>query len=298
MDGSHRHAWSVVDFGIADGRPIMHQACACGATRTVPAWDRAWTPTPQWRLVADGRLRGRLMVSDTTAEPLLNHAPLQVDVWADIACPWCYIGFANLEVAIGELAGEADAPAILVDYHSFELDPDAPIDFGGTAADYLALRKGIDLAAARELNDRVTAVAAQAGLTYDFDAVRRTRTTKGHQLIHYARQRGVQKAAVERLYRAHFSEGRHLGRDEELAELAADIGLDSEDVLRSLRTDEHLEAVRDDEQQAAAIGIRGVPFTVIDGRYGLSGAQPPDVVIDALRLAQRARAGSLEADVT
>lgn len=298
MDGSHRHAWSVVDFGIADGRPIMRQACSCGATRTVPAWDRAWTPRPQWRLVADGPLRGRLMVSDTTPESPRHDAPLQVDVWADIACPWCYIGFANLEVAIGALAAEADAPAMLVDYHSFELDPDAPIDFSGTAADDLAQRKGIDLVAARELNDRVTAVAAQAGLIYDFDALRRTRTAKGHQLIHYARQRGRQKAAVERLYRAHFSEGRHLGRDEELAELAADIGLDGEDVLRSLRADEHLEAVRADEQQAAAIGIRGVPFTVIDGRYGLSGAQPPEVVREALRLALRGRAGSLEANVT
>ena len=296
MDSAHRHAWSIVDFGVADGRPIVRQACACGATRTVPAWDRSWTPPARWRVVADGPLGGRLMVSE--AAPTPADEPMRVDVWADIACPWCYIGFANLESAIAQLDADIPSTALRVDYHSFELDPDAPLEFAGSADEYLAQRKGISTDEARSMHERVTAVAAGAGLAYDFASVRRTRTTRGHQLIHYARARGLQKPAVERLYRAHFSEGRQIGRDEVLGDLAVEIGLDRADALRSLRADEHLDAVRADEQQAVAIGIRGVPFTVIDARYGLSGAQPPGVVAQALRMAWRERAGLAEANVT
>ena len=129
MDSAHRHAWSIVDFGVADGRPLVRQACACGATRTVSAWDRSWTPPARWRLLADGPLGGRLMVSE--AAPAPADEPMLIDVWADIACPWCYIGFANLESAIAQLESDIPSAGLRVAYHSFELDPDAPLEFAG-----------------------------------------------------------------------------------------------------------------------------------------------------------------------
>ena len=208
---------------------------------------------------------------------------IAIDVWSDIACPWCYIGKRNLEAGIAAFGAGDGAPVVTVTYHSFELDPDAPIEFEGTADVYLAQRKGIDIEGARQMHARVTAFAADAGLTYDFARVRGCRTGLAHQLTHYAKARGLQAEAIERLFASHFSEGRSLGRPEELADLGAEIGLDRAGVLRSLAAGEFREAVLDDERQAAAIGIGGVPFYVIDARYGLSGAQAPEIFAAALR---------------
>ena len=216
---------------------------------------------------------------------------IKVDVWSDVACPWCYIGKRNLEAGIQRFRAAGGQPEVDVEYHSFELAPDTPIDFDGSEIDYLMQVKGIDGASARSMLERVTRIAADAGLDYAMDAVKHTRTVKAHQLVHYAKARGLHVEAKERLLRAYFVEGRHIGRDEELADLAVEIGLDRDDVLRSLATDEHLEAVRDDQRQAMAYGIHGVPFFVLDRRYGLSGAQPPEAFAAALeQLAEERRA--------
>lgn len=207
---------------------------------------------------------------------------IKVDVWSDVACPWCYIGKRNLEAGIATFAATAPEYEVQVEYHSFELAPDTPVDFDGTELDYLTRAKGITETQAQQMLDRVTGVAAAAGLRYDFSAVRHTRTVKAHQLLHYAKARGLQHEAKERLLSAYFVEGRHIGRDEDLADMAAELGLDREDVLRSLRDDEFLADVRADQAQATAYGIRGVPFFVLDGRYALSGAQPPDTFAAAL----------------
>ncbi|HET6381615.1 MAG TPA: DsbA family oxidoreductase [candidate division Zixibacteria bacterium] len=205
---------------------------------------------------------------------------VKIDVWSDIACPWCYIGKRNLERAVAGLGADASAQ---VDFHSFELAPDTPVDFEGSETDYLAQHKGISREQAAAMQERVTRIAAEAGLEYHFERVRHTNTAKAHQLLHYARARGRQSEMTERLMRAYFTEGRHLGRDEDLAALAAEVGFAADDVLRSLREQEYLAAVREDEAQAAAYGIRGVPFFVINGRYALQGAQPPEVFAEALR---------------
>ncbi|HET9416932.1 MAG TPA: DsbA family oxidoreductase [Candidatus Limnocylindria bacterium] len=203
---------------------------------------------------------------------------IKVDVWSDVACPWCYIGKRNLEAGIAAYGGRVE-----VEYHSFELAPDTPVDFDGGETDYLMQIKGITREQAEAMHERVGAIAAGAALRYDFASVKHTRTVKAHQLMHYAKARGLQQEAAERLFSAYFVEGRHIGRDESLAELAAEIGLDGSDVLRALRADEHLADVRADQQRAIAYGIRGVPFFVIDGRYGLSGAQPPETFSAAMR---------------
>ncbi|QKJ19415.1 DsbA family oxidoreductase [Microbacterium hominis] len=208
---------------------------------------------------------------------------IKIDVWSDIACPWCYIGKRNLENGLAATAADDDAPQVEVTYHSFELSPDTPVDFEGGEADYLARHKGVSAAQAQQMLDRVTGVAADAGLEYRFDILKHTNTVKAHELLHYAKAQGRQLELAERLMSAYFTEGRHLGDDEELAALAADAGLDPIAARAALTSRAFLPAVRADQEQAREYGINGVPFFVIDGRYGVSGAQPAEAFAQIAR---------------
>lgn len=199
--------------------------------------------------------------------------PIKIDIWSDVACPWCYIGKRKFEGGAGVFVGAGDGRAVDVEYHSFELSPDTPVDFAGNEADYLAEHKGITPDQAAEMLDRVSTIANQVGLDYDFPHIQHTNTVKAHQLVHYAKAHGKQLDAKERLLKAYFIEGKHVGRIEDLADLAAEIGLDRADVVRSLTEDEYLSDVRNDQALAQEFGIQGVPFFVIDGKYGVSGAQ-------------------------
>ena len=201
--------------------------------------------------------------------------PLRVDVWSDVACPWCYIGKRRLEAGIEAFSAD-DTPEIEVEFHSFQLDPGMPTDFEGSAAEHLALPKGIPEPRARDMQDHVTRLAAQAGLTYDFTTLKPANTLAAHQLLHLAKRHGVQLDVKERLMRAHFTEGRHVGHIDVLADIGAASGIPRDEAVDSLAREEFLPAVRQDIQQAAALGIRGVPFFVIAGRYGISGAQPAE----------------------
>jgi predicted DsbA family dithiol-disulfide isomerase len=202
---------------------------------------------------------------------------IKVDIWSDIACPWCYIGKRKFEAGAAQFGGEVE-----VEYHSYELSPDTPVDFDGSEIDFLAKRKGIPQEQVVGMLDRVTGIAEQVGLHYDYDALKHTNTVKAHQLIHYAKAHGRQVAMKERLLKAYFEEGGHVGRDEDLADYATEIGLDRADVLRSLRANEYLDDVRADQQLANEYGINGVPFFVIDGKYGVSGAQDADTFASVL----------------
>jgi len=208
---------------------------------------------------------------------------IKIDVWSDIACPWCYIGKRNLETGLRTVSADDDAPQVEVTYHSFELSPDTPVDFDGSEIDFLAGHRGIDADQARQMIERVTGVAAEAGLRYRYDLLQHTNTVKAHELLHYARERGRQLDMAERLMSAYFTEGKHVGRIDDLVALAGEIGLDEADVRDALETSRHLDAVRADQQQAQAYGIQGVPFFVVDGKYGVSGAQPPEAFAQIAR---------------
>jgi predicted DsbA family dithiol-disulfide isomerase len=219
--------------------------------------------------------------------------PLKIDVWSDVACPWCYIGKRRFASALARIAErDGAAPDVEVEYHSFELSPDTPVDFEGTSTEFLAQHKGIPLAQAQQMNDHVTRLAAAEGLEYRMDDVQHTKTLKAHELLHLARAKGVQEEMKERLLRAYFTEGRHVGRVEELADLAAEVGLDRAEVVAGLESGRYAEAVAADMAQARAYGIAGVPFYVVDGRYGVSGAQDPEVFVQVLDkvLAERGEA--------
>ena len=208
---------------------------------------------------------------------------IKIDIWSDIACPWCYIGKRKLEDGMEQYAADGDSAPIEIEYHSFELSPDTPVDFEGSEAEFLASHKGFPVEQAQVMLDRVTEIAAGVGLDYDFDNIKHANTVKAHQLIHYAKARGLQLEAKERLLKAYFVEGRNVGRVEDLADLAVELGFDRDDVVRSLSSDEFLNDVRNDQNQAIQLGIQGVPFFVIEGKYGISGAQDASVFANALR---------------
>ena len=211
------------------------------------------------------------------------NTPVKVDIWSDIACPWCFVGKRRFETAAAEFAttgGELE-----VEYHSFELSPDTPVDFDGTEVDFLVSHKGMQAAQVEQMLGQMTELAATEGLTYDFDALQHTNTVKAHELLHFAKSKDRQLDMSERLFAAYFEEGRHVGRVDDLADLAAEIGLDRDETLAALTSGEFLPAVTADKQQAIAYGISGVPFFVIDGRFGVSGAQDPSAIVDVLRKA-------------
>ena len=216
--------------------------------------------------------------------------PITIDIWSDIACPWCYIGKRRLETALTRFAGGADAPAVEVQYHSYELDPTAPVDYPGNHAEYLARHLGASAEQVQQMDRQITGLAAREGLDYHLDDIQVTNTAKAHELIHFAAGHGKGAAMKERLLQAYFTQGRHLGHIAALADLAAEIGLDRDAARQALETGAFAQAVTDDKAQAAAYGIRGVPFFVIDGKYGLSGAQEAETLLQALSKAQSDRA--------
>jgi predicted DsbA family dithiol-disulfide isomerase len=205
-------------------------------------------------------------------------SPIKVDIWSDIACPWCFIGKRKFEAAVAS----SDIP-VEIEYHSFELSPETPAEFDGRHEEFLAAKMGVSPEQAKAMGERVTGIAAGVGLHYDYDRLQTTNTVLGHQLIHYAKAHGRQLEMKERLLSAYFEEGRHVGRIPELADLAAEIGLDRDDVVRSLEAGEYRDAVRADIALAGELGIRGVPFFVLDGKYGVSGAQDSATFENVLR---------------
>lgn len=211
---------------------------------------------------------------------------MKVDIWSDIACPWCFIGKRRFETAAAEFA--ASGGTLEVELHSFELAPDTPVDFDGSEVDFLVTHKGMGAAQVEQMLDQMSRLATTEGLAYDFDALQHTNTVKAHELLHFAKAKGRQLEMSERLFRAYFEEGRHVGRIDDLADLAAEIGLDRDEAVAALTSGEFLPAVDADKAQAVAYGITGVPFFVIDGRLGVSGAQDPSVLVEVL---QKAAAG-------
>ena len=203
---------------------------------------------------------------------------LSVDIWSDIVCPWCYVGKRRFETALAQFA---HAPDVVITWHSFELDPRAPkasVDL----ADHLAKKYRRTREQAQQMLDQMTATAAAEGLEFHFEKAQSSNTFDAHRVLHLARARGVQDRVKERLMRGYFTEGEPIGDHATLARLAADAGLDENEVKDVLASERYADAVRGDEAFARELGISGVPFFVLAGRLGVSGAQPPEVLLGAL----------------
>jgi predicted DsbA family dithiol-disulfide isomerase len=204
---------------------------------------------------------------------------MKVEIWSDVVCPWCYIGKRHFETA---LAGFEHRDEVTVIWRSFQLDPTAPTTADGDPLDRLVAKYGMSRADAERAQARVTATAATAGLDFHLDRARSGNTFDAHRLLHHALSAGKQSDLKERLMAAYFAEGEAVGEPEVLARLATDVGLEESAVLEVLASDAFAAEVRQDEEEARRLGISGVPFFVIDRTYGISGAQPSEVMLSTL----------------
>jgi len=204
---------------------------------------------------------------------------LRVDIWSDIACPWCYVGKRRFEAALAQFPHRDQVEVM---WHSFELDPSAPAHSDRSMRDILAGKYGRSPAQAQEMLDSMTQTAAAEGLDYHFGHLKPVNTFLAHQVIHLAATQGKQDAAKERLLAAFFTEGADLSDVDTLGQLGTEVGLDAGEVWAALESGRHAGEVRQDEAQAGALGISGVPFFVLGGKYGVSGAQSSEVFKGAL----------------
>jgi predicted DsbA family dithiol-disulfide isomerase len=212
---------------------------------------------------------------------------MQVEIWSDIACPWCYVGKRRFEAA---LAAFEHRDEVTVTWRSFELDPQAPAARSVDSATHLAQKYGMTREQAQESQRKLADVAAADGLDMRFDLARGGNTFDGHRLIHLAEAHGLQDAMTERLMRAYFTEGEPIGDADALTRLALDVGLPEDEVRDVLATDRYAAEVRDDERTAASLGIHAVPFIAVDRRIGAAGARPPEALGELLRQARTAEA--------
>jgi len=214
--------------------------------------------------------------------------PLVIDVVSDLVCPWCFIGKRHLEAALAGLPAAAGAK---VRWHPFELNPDLPVE-GVDRKGYLEAKFG-GPARAAEIYARVREAGVRAGLDFAFEAIARQPNTRdAHRLIAWAQSRGDAGPLVERLFRAYFLEGRYLGDRDLLAVLAAEAGCDADAARVWLESGLGADEIAEAEAWVRALGISGVPFYIFDGRLGLSGAQPPETIREAIAQARAAATGS------
>jgi predicted DsbA family dithiol-disulfide isomerase len=204
---------------------------------------------------------------------------VKIEVWSDVVCPWCYIGKRRLEHALRDFE---HADEVEVTWRSFQLNPDTPKGTAVPTMEYLASRFGPQSAG---MTGRVAELARAEGLDFDFDAALTVNTLDAHRVLHLANDLGVGDAAKERLLRAHFTEGADLSDPDVLAGLLGEVGVDQGRARAVLASREYAEAVRDDFEEAERLGANGVPFFVIDRKYGISGAQPAEAFLHALRTA-------------
>lgn len=204
---------------------------------------------------------------------------MELEIWSDVACPFCYIGKRQIEAALERFDHRDD---VHVRWRSFQLDPTTPKVVDGTIDELLAKKYGRTVEQAREMNAGVIGMAQGVGLAYDFDALKPSNTYDAHRVIQLARERGVQDAVKERLLRGYFVEGERLSDHATLARLAGEAGLDAAEVETMLAGDAFSADVDADLELAREFGLSGVPSFVIDRRYLVTGAQPADALLSAL----------------
>lgn len=212
---------------------------------------------------------------------------LEVQIWSDVVCPWCAIGKANLESALHDFE---HSEQVEVTWRSFELDPSAPAQAQVPLHEALAKKYGSSPDQIQQMMDRLTTMAKRRGLAFDFANARPGNTLHAHRLLHLAREHGLQGELKARLFRAYLGEGVAIGDPEQLVPLAVQTGLPADQVRALLDGDAYTQGVRGDQAEAREHGINGVPFFVFGGRYAVSGAEAPEVLLGALQRAWDERA--------
>ena len=204
---------------------------------------------------------------------------MDIEIWSDIACPWCYVGKRRFEAALAQFEHHDE---VTITWRSFELDPEAPTERQGDRAEHLARKYGMSIEQARQAEQQMTETAAGEGLEFRFDLARAGNTFDGHRLVHLAKAHGLQDEMKERLLRAYFSEGVLISDHDALARLAQEVGLPADEVRETLAGDRCSADVREDERTAQGFGISAVPTFVVDRRIAASGAHPPEALLSLL----------------
>ncbi|HVW31313.1 MAG TPA: DsbA family oxidoreductase [Acidimicrobiia bacterium] len=207
---------------------------------------------------------------------------MEIEIWSDVVCPWCYVGKRNFETALARFEHRDE---VTVRWRSFELDPSAPTERTGRYTVHLARKYGMSEAQAQRSIDTMTETGARAGVVLDFERARPGNTFDAHRLLHLAVGHGRQDALKERLFRATFTDGEPIGDRATLGRLAAEVGLPAGEVAAALDDGAYADDVRADEELAMELGISAVPYFVIDRKFGIPGAQPPDVILQVLNRA-------------
>lgn len=207
---------------------------------------------------------------------------IKVDIWSDIACPWCYIGTHRFEAGLTEFAKSHPDVEVEIENHSYELAPDTPEHFDGDEMDFLTKHKGMPREQLEEMLQHVTRIAASDGLTIDFEKLQHSNTSRAHRVLHLAKSQGLQAELQARLFTAYFAEGRRVSDVETLVELSEEVGLDPDEVRDAFVDEDLAEAVERDITRARMLGVGGVPFYLFDEKYGVSGAQSADTFAQVL----------------
>lgn len=207
---------------------------------------------------------------------------MKIEIWSDVMCPFCYIGKRRFEDALQKSGHGKD---IEIEWKSFQLNPDMKTDPNISIDQYLADIKGFSLDHAKELNAHVTQMAAEAGLTYNFDRAVVANSFNAHRFSHLAKKHGLGDAAEEALFKAYFTNGKNIDDTATLIELGTAIGLNADEIQTSLESDAYAEDVKHDVAEAQQLGIRGVPFFVMNRKYGVSGAQAVPVFEETIEKA-------------
>jgi predicted DsbA family dithiol-disulfide isomerase len=204
---------------------------------------------------------------------------IKVEVWSDINCPFCYIGKKNLERALEKFPR---AESVEVEWKSFELDPDANPPKDADNVDLIAKKYGRDRSWVESMNERIGDMGKEAGIDFHFEKVKPANSFKAHKLLHLAKHYGIQNEMKEALLFAKFTQGQDIADVETLVKIASSLKLDEKETREVLDGERYDRDVRKDEELAARMGIRGVPFFVVNGSEALSGAQPPEAFIEVL----------------
>lgn len=207
---------------------------------------------------------------------------MKIEIWSDVMCPFCYIGKKNFETALEQFSNKN---GIEVEWKSFQLDPSLPEVQDSNYTDYLMVSKGLGRPQVEGMLNNVTQMAKGVGLEYDFDRAVMVNSFKAHRVLQLAKMRGLGDAAEERLFRAFFTEGRNIADDDTLLELGKEAGLNETEIRSSLSDERYSDMVKQDIQEARAIGVTGVPFFVFNRKYAVSGAQPPQAFLQTLEKA-------------
>lgn len=204
---------------------------------------------------------------------------MKIEIWSDVMCPFCYIGKRRFEVALAQFGNSQN---IEIEWKSFLLNPELQTDTSKNIHQFLSEHKGISVEEARSMNDQVAHMAANAGLTFDFDKAIPANSFNAHRFLHYTKIYGKQNEAEEALFKAYFTEGKNIDDATTLTDIAVTLDLDTEELAKDMSSDAFFQDVVMDVQEAREIGVRGVPFFVFNRKYAVSGAQEVDVFAQTL----------------